>query len=334
MAFATGAPLIYSFYIITVKNWKRTDPLMKVHSLVMFLQGVHCLNFALFRMDDNAQLWGWPVSYALYQLMATTLPAITLSFFHIQEKDRLKDLVAQRTDKIKKAMEQKEHVFKVLSHDISNPLSILKLNLGLHAKDLKTDKDLIAVATKTADRITNIIEQTRILNQVDLDLDEVPVKKVFLNESLRTVADYFKESCKSKNLSIELNLTTSNKACLMADKHSFENSIISNFLSNAIKFSPIDGKVEVITKSDPENTYIEIRDCGVGIPEDLLSIIFDYNTNISRKGTCNESGNGLGMSIAKKYIDFFKGEVQIESRVQSEQSPGFTLIKLKFPQVS
>jgi signal transduction histidine kinase len=314
-----------------IKNRKESTGLMKTHSVVLLLQGIHCANFALFRMEENAQLWGWPVSYALYQMIATTLPAITLNFFHKKEKEKLETLVRARTEKISLALEQKEHVFRILSHDISNPLSILKLNLGLYEKKIKTEQEVIEATNKVVQRITEIIEQARILNQVEHNINDLPVTAISFNESIKEIQYLFQESLKKKNIGLILDIQTTSSDKFLADKSSFENSVLSNFLSNAVKFSFPNNNIKISTMKNHENLVIKIRDDGFGIPEEILFNIFKPNTSSSRKGTENESGNGMGMSIAKKYIQYFKGNIEIDSKDRSQCENSYTEITISFP---
>ena len=67
----------------------------------MALYIIHCFNFAFFRMVPEAQMWGWPVAYALYQILASIMPVTSLEYFHRGEKRRLNSLVKNRTARAK-----------------------------------------------------------------------------------------------------------------------------------------------------------------------------------------------------------------------------------------
>jgi len=105
-AFTAAIPLFYVVYVFNLKNRRKTTPLMKFHSLVLLLLALHSFNFAIFRMDPEAQLWGWPVAYALYQLLAALIPALTLDLYHSEEQTRLQGIIAGLTQDLKAAHQQ------------------------------------------------------------------------------------------------------------------------------------------------------------------------------------------------------------------------------------
>jgi signal transduction histidine kinase len=103
--------------------------------------------------------------------------------------------------------------------------------------------------------------------------------------------------------------------------------IFQNILSNAIKFSKVGGRIELFSEEyDKSNILICIKDEGIGMDVETLSKIFKIDENITRKGTMNELGSGLGLIIIKELIDIQKGKVWIES----EENKG-TCFKIVLP---
>jgi signal transduction histidine kinase len=88
---------------------------------------------------------------------------------------------------------------------------------------------------------------------------------------------------------------------------------IDNLVSNAIKYSPIGGKITVVVSHEQDNTVIRIADEGAGLsPEDLVRL-FGRFQRLSAKPTAGESSTGLGLSIVKRIIDMHGGEVTADS---------------------
>jgi signal transduction histidine kinase len=80
--------------------------------------------------------------------------------------------------------------------------------------------------------------------------------------------------------------------------------VIENLLSNAIKFTPRGGTINCITQIDNTNKRLVISDSGIGMPENIqLSDLFLKKNVQSRRGTDNEKGTGIGLSICKKILD-------------------------------
>jgi signal transduction histidine kinase len=88
---------------------------------------------------------------------------------------------------------------------------------------------------------------------------------------------------------------------------------IDNLVSNAIKYSPIGGKIAVLVTRDEDNTTIRVRDEGAGLSPEDLGRLFGRFQRLSAKPTAGESSTGLGLSIVKRIIDMHGGEVTAAS---------------------
>ncbi len=103
------------------------------------------------------------------------------------------------------------------------------------------------------------------------------------------------------------------------------NTILRNLISNAIKFTEVNGKVSI--KAIPENNFLQVcvQDNGIGISPKNIEKLFSLSTNESKKGTSGEKGTGLGLVLCKEFIDMNKGEMWVESELQKGSSFYFTL---------
>jgi len=92
-------------------------------------------------------------------------------------------------------------------------------------------------------------------------------------------------------------------------------TILRNLISNAIKFTPKGGTVEigVETRRGVSLHEIYVKDSGVGISKEMQSKIFDIGENTSTKGTENEDGTGLGLILCKEFIERHNGNIWVES---------------------
>ena len=104
------------------------------------------------------------------------------------------------------------------------------------------------------------------------------------------------------------------------------NQILTNIISNAIKFSYKNGRILISVVSDENNLTIQVSDEGIGIPDTIKDEIFDVFTSSGRSGTSGEKSTGLGLYITKRLVEFHNGEISIFSN----ESNGAT-VKLVFP---
>jgi two-component system sensor histidine kinase/response regulator len=93
------------------------------------------------------------------------------------------------------------------------------------------------------------------------------------------------------------------------------NVVIQNLLTNAIKFTPAGGKIEVNCKIDQIHLITSIRDNGIGMSGEDAEKLFNPNIHFSTSGTGNEKGIGLGMLICKDFMDIHHGEIWVESEL-------------------
>jgi signal transduction histidine kinase len=93
------------------------------------------------------------------------------------------------------------------------------------------------------------------------------------------------------------------------------NTILRNLLTNAIKFTPHDGKVEVSLTRDDEAALIHVRDSGVGISPEIMEKLFRLDNKYTHKGTDQERGSGLGLILCKEFAEKHNGTITVESTV-------------------
>ena len=106
-------------------------------------------------------------------------------------------------------------------------------------------------------------------------------------------------------------------------------SLVQNLISNAIKFTPNGGSIEISEKQF--DSYIEytVSDTGVGIKESDIDKVFRIDMNFSTKGTEQEKGTGLGLILCKEIVNIHSGEISINSVVGKGTNIIFTLNKAK-----
>jgi signal transduction histidine kinase len=118
------------------------------------------------------------------------------------------------------------------------------------------------------------------------------------------------EAAKNKNIEISLNIPNDIK--VSADENML-NAIIRNLVSNAIKFTPKGGKINLSASENGEN-YVEItiKDTGIGMTDDMIENLFKLDVNTNRPGTDGEASTGLGLILCKEFIEKHKGKLWVK----------------------
>lgn len=331
---ASAAPLVYTVYIYLKKYRQKTTPLMYVNAIVLALFTVHCFNFAFFRMVPEAQLWGWPVAYGLYQLLAMLIPAMTLEFYHNEEAGRLKLEVEKRTRELEiknqdlnTLAKENQMLLNILVHDISNPVQVImafsakltpdKLPIELHRGSDRFKRALGAMF--------ETIKTVREYHGAKVGKIIPILKPVSLSEPLQECLSLYEDKIKEKELNMLVEYDDAENIKVMTDSSWVKNQIFANIISNAIKFSPRGGNIKISFHRDDESIKIRFRDYGLGIPKDVKDNIFSPNKATTKLGTSGEKGTGLGMPIVKEYVDRLDGKIQILDLQNDESGTCFEL---------
>ncbi|MEM7646481.1 MAG: HAMP domain-containing sensor histidine kinase, partial [Pseudomonadota bacterium] len=335
-AFVGALPLFYVSYCYLVKRAQITG-LMAFHAVVLILLAIHSFNFAFFRMEPEAQLWGWPVAYAIYQLLAGLLPALTIDFYHREDELRLTKIIEAKTSHLEsanaqlaKAVEQKNYLFRTLTHDISTPLSIARMKIDLFARQPKNPEKFCDDISDVTKRMEELVNQVQLFASFKAEKMNLITEEVDLVSCIRSVEALFEERLKLKDLSLVYSVDELERVKIIVDKQSFINSVMTNIISNAIKFSDPGGGIKIETSSH-DNGFISLKitDNGIGMPESLRQKIFDFNAQTTRPGTQNEKGTGFGLPIIAKIVESYGGNIQVYSKERSTDEPeSYTQIEL------
>jgi signal transduction histidine kinase len=257
-----------------------------------------------------------------------------VSMYAYKQKQKANKILSDKNIKINeqnieldKLNKTKNKLFSIIAHDLRSPLSSIEGVSELISKLLEQDKkDQILKLSKHIDQsVSNVnILLDNLLNwalsqikRLHVQFEKLDIHEV-INHSLKiqgTIAE-------SKD--VELKTSAVDGLYVMADLNLLR-VILRNLLSNAIKFTPSGGKVEVNAIRVGDMIQINAIDTGIGMDSDTLKQIFDINLEKSKEGTKGEKGSGLGLVLCKEFIEINKGEIKIESKLQSGTRVSFTL---------
>jgi len=246
----------------------------------------------------------------------------------LYEKNLLLYEITEVKEKLEEALREKDKLFSIIAHDLKSPFSgflgIANL-LSTNIEDLSREelieiaKMLKESAENTYKLIENLLEWSRVQRgMIQFKPDWVNLFYL-VNEisSLQAVNLQKKELQFLNEIPPELEL--------FADMNMLS-TIFRNLISNAIKFTPRGGKVIVsATKNADGETLIAVRDTGIGIPADMLPVLFKVGAKTSRPGTEGESSTGLGLVLCKEYVEKHGGKIWVESTEGSGTTFFFTI---------
>jgi signal transduction histidine kinase len=221
----------------------------------------------------------------------------------------------------------KDKFFSIIAHDLKNPFNVL---IGLsdivisdpevrHSEDFEQIIDGIFTTAKSGyNLLDNLLKWAR------SQTGELEYKPTVVNmaEIVTLNITFFRESAKAKNIGIHN--TIHDDIEVFAD-YNMVNFVVRNILNNAIKFSFLNGKIE-ITANQIDNDYIfSIQDYGIGMNKETEEKLFKIESTNPKPGTANEMGTGLGLIICKEFIEKNGGEIWVESQERKGSCFNFRL---------
>ncbi|MEP0937532.1 MAG: HAMP domain-containing sensor histidine kinase, partial [Cyclobacteriaceae bacterium] len=151
-------------------------------------------------------------------------------------------------------------------------------------------------------------------------------EKVNVKDLAEEITGTFDNMAQGKKINLQYEVDAD--LALYADKKMAQ-TIIRNLVNNALKFTPENGSVIISGEVAHDQVHIQIKDTGVGMPEDKLSSLFQLQDKKSTYGTSGEKGLGLGLQLVYEFIERNNGSVEVESR----EGEG-TTFHIKLPQFS
>lgn len=249
------------------------------------------------------------------QIGDTILNMETAAFKSEQKKTLGYILVFQDiTEQHKLETMRKEYVANV-SHELRTPLTTVRsyvetlLEGAIDQKELAVD--FLTVVNSEAERMTRLVKDLLLLSK--LDYQQTQWNKIQF--SLEKIID---ETVKKLDIPIKQKghtLTVKKMSPLPlfdGDKDRIE-QVILNIVSNAIKYTPDKGEIEVITGYSDGKASIVVKDNGIGIPENDMPRIFERFYRVDKSRARELGGTGLGLSIARQIIEAHKGQIEISS---------------------
>lgn len=208
----------------------------------------------------------------------------------------------------------KSRLYTYFTHEFQSPLSIIKgISEELLFKPNSDIADGIALINRNADHLSRLVKQ--LLDLRRLEVAEMKTTYVYgdVVSYLRYLVDSFQPLALNKQIILQL-IAPGDGVSMHYDPDKL-NLIIRNLISNAIKFTPPGGKVEVeVEQQEGEYLKIQIKDNGIGIEKEALSKIFGFFQQPDQRGIAQMPGYGIGLSLVRELVRLLRGTVMIESK--------------------
>mgnify|MGYP001758874518 FL=1 len=172
--------------------------------------------------------------------------------------------------------------------------------------------NFLEVIDQESDRMAHIVSDLLTLTTLEYSSEEKELKLVNLTDIATSAAERMKMSIADKNQSLYTDFTE--------DLYSLANEedllqVVINLISNAVKYTPSGGIINVSTWTDGGRNYISVKDNGMGIAKKDQARIFERFYRVEKSRSRAMGGTGLGLAIAKEMVDSMKGKITLESEL-------------------
>jgi PAS domain S-box-containing protein len=202
------------------------------------------------------------------------------------------------------------------SHDLRTPLTTLGTSLYLLKRALVEPEPQARILTMelALSKMTSLLDNLFQMAQLDLKSD-FHMQPVNVNSVVEEYVTMVLPTLQSKRQVLDLQLASD--AMMMIGDPEYLSRAFGNLINNAVKYTPENGQIAISTRLEDGSIVICIQDTGIGISEEDLKAIFKRFFRADGVRKSQYTGNGLGLSIAKRVIDIHKGEIGVESELGS-----------------
>jgi signal transduction histidine kinase len=234
-----------------------------------------------------------------------------------QELTNANRRLAAQWARLRQANSFKSEILGTVAHDLKNPLGVIlgrteilkEMIAGAGALD-ENVKVQIAYIRDAANRLTGMVDD--LVSDAMADALDITVRResVDISVLVQEVAEANRPLAARKQQTITVAAPANHIAMCDADR---VREAIDNLVSNAVKYSPIGGAIDLLVGEEDGGILIQVSDQGAGLSPEDISRLFGRFQRLSAKPTAGESSTGLGLSIVKRIVDLHGGRIAVQS---------------------
>lgn len=211
----------------------------------------------------------------------------------------------------------------VASHELKTPLSVIKgyvslLRDGIYGDVKDEQRQILTSIGEQTDRLSRLIQALLDISRFEAGGGRLEIQPIELEEFTKELAASFEVLAIQNEIDFRVEIDPTAPEEIAGDPDRL-NEVLGNLLSNAFKFTPRNGTIELKVRAgsrqDEECVVLEVCDTGVGVPEDMLPKIFDKFFQVENEAQPKSVGSGLGLAISKEIVEAHGGTIGAESEV-------------------
>lgn len=230
----------------------------------------------------------------------------------------LKRIIDEKNLQLEKAIKDRSRTFRYAAHELKSPMiaiqSTLEVVKSLFSDDLRPEvKDMVFKAERRSSQVIDMIKEMIAVTQYNLGMEKPVFEKVDFDEWLYGIVSHHKDYAKKKNIEL-IYKHLPYQFLITIDTNGIE-KVVSNLVSNALRYTPSGGKVIVEIFVSDYSFGFQVKDTGIGIPKEDLKKIFEEFYRSKNAREMEQIGTGLGLNLVKEIVQHYNGEISVNSEI-------------------
>ncbi|HUW22515.1 MAG TPA: ATP-binding protein [bacterium] len=253
----------------------------------------------------------------------------------VKSNDELESLARdlnKMSSQLKEIDQLKKDFLASVTHELKSPLTSLIMYVDLFLEGAAGEltekaKKFLKIMERSSKRLSRFIDDLLDMAKIERGKMEIKKEPLEILPIVSEIAELIKPQADEKDIEIAMNIPD-NLPLVFVDGDRTR-QIITNILSNSVKFTPEKGKISVNIQDEKEHFQVSISDTGIGIPPEQIGKIFDKFEQVKeiRERVKGPRGTGLGLAIVKSLVEAQGGKIWVESEVDKGSTFYFTLPK-------
>jgi len=252
---------------------------------------------------------------------------IIFTVLDITERKRVEKELIHAKEKAEESERLKTAFLHNMSHEIRTPLNAISGFTGmLNKPDLQEDKrkSFVSIIQNSSNQLISIISDILTISSLETKQEKVNIDKVCINTIIVDLLAIFKQQAFNRNISLYSKQELNNKQSEIYTDKTKVTQILSNLISNALKFTH---KGFIVFGYDLKEDFLEfyVKDTGIGINPELHEQIFERFRQADKSISKLYGGTGLGLAISKSFVELLGGKIWVHSELENGSTFYFTI---------
>jgi PAS domain S-box-containing protein len=252
-----------------------------------------------------------------------------VALIDLTEYKRIEDSLKETNAELKILNATKDKFFSIIAHDLRRPFQSLLGYSELLAAEIESlsheeIKQFSRGLNENLNSLFGLLENLLNWSMMQRNMLEHNPKKIDLYDLVNKIIGILSKIAAEKNISLANNIKKGTPVYADVD---MLRSIVQNLLMNAIKFTPTEGRIVILSSNKEGYVEVSVQDTGTGIEPEKISRLFNFGSKFTTDGTAGEKGTGLGLPLCKEFVERNEGKIWVESELGKGSKFTFTLRK-------